>query len=81
MFFVNNAQHSGNDRRCAECYRGFPTKCVCGGLIHAQFIKEGWEGGVQVAHNCDVCGDKYKFPTHTNHKKIFVSKRKGRKRR
>lgn len=61
-FFVNKSEHVAGDRRCVECYAGYPAKCVCGGFIHAQFVKEDWEGFKDIAFLCDRCGDKFKFP-------------------
>lgn len=42
---------------------GFPKKCVCGGLIHAEFEDEslGGEDGetIHLSQGCDQCGEDY----------------------
>jgi hypothetical protein len=59
MFKVGDCQHSEGDRRCCECWAGYPKLCECRGLIHAQFIKENWDG-ISLVYSCDNCGDKFK---------------------
>lgn len=60
IFKINEFVHAEGDRRCLECWAGYPKKCQCGGLIHAQFIKERWEElNVQCA--CDACGPEFKY--------------------
>ncbi len=61
-FLLNKAEHTVGDRRCVECWKGYPTKCVCGGMVHAQFVKEDWQGQVEFVCGCDKCGENYKFP-------------------
>ena len=69
MFLVDKYEHTVGDRRCCECWAGFPKKCQCQGLIHCQFIKENWEGDKTLVFSCDACGDQYKFPEYNNSKK------------
>jgi hypothetical protein len=72
-FLVNNAQHTSGDQRCSECYRNYPMKCNCGGLIHAQFVKENWQNQTILAFSCDLCGEKYQHLKHKvpiKHKKF-----------
>ncbi len=71
MFIVGKSEHSKDDFRCEECMRGFPAKCVCGGLIHAEFEKETWDDHKIINYKCDKCADKFKF----------VAQLKGKKRR
>lgn len=39
-------------------------KCTCGGLIHAQFIRETWQNQTILAFACDGCGENYQYPKH-----------------
>lgn len=74
-FILNKTEHTCGDKRCVECYRGFPAKCLCGGFIHAQFIKESWEGEPDLAYSCDICGENFKFPGQRPRRK-FIRKRR-----
>ena len=47
-------------KTCKECWRGYPRTCECGGLIHAEFGDEGFDGYYLVYH-CEKCGDDYEF--------------------
>lgn len=60
-FILNKSEHTVGDHRCCECWRGYPVKCLCGGFIHAQFVKEEWDNNLILTYGCDVCGDKFKF--------------------
>jgi hypothetical protein len=75
-FLVNNAQHSAGDRRCSECFINYPMKCNCGGLIHAQFVKETWQNQTVLAFACDVCGENYQ---HLKHKAPIKHKKYTRR--
>ncbi len=68
---VGTAEHSLGDKRCAECWNGYPKLCQCQGLIHAQFIKEEWEGEIKFIFSCDNCGSDFKY---------FAKKRKDNTR-
>jgi hypothetical protein len=61
MFILGGCEHTVGDRKCVECWANYPKKCVCQGLIHAQFVKEAWEG-LNLVFSCDNCGDQYKEP-------------------
>lgn len=61
MFLVGQYKHVVGDRRCNECWSNFPKKCVCQGFIHAQFIKEHWDGEKNLEFLCDSCGENYMF--------------------
>jgi len=74
MFAIGKSKHFPEDRRCCECYIGFPTPCACGGLIHAQYIDTTWDKHILIDFACDKCGADYKYPEP---EKI---KRKGPKR-
>ena len=73
-FNLSGSEHTIDDIRCCECYRGYPTKCVCGGLIHAQFIKETWENEVILNFSCDICGDNFNFPGQRGKRRKFKRK-------
>lgn len=48
----------GNDR-CCEGWcggHGYPKPCSCGGLIHADFGDEGFDG-YWLYTKCDTCGE------------------------
>ena len=36
---------------------GYPRKCDCGGLIHADFGDEDWDCNYWLHTKCDKCGD------------------------
>ena len=78
IFLVDNKEHTIDDRRCLECYYGFPKICQCKGLIHCQFVRENWESEKILSYACDNCGPDYKFPV-TKKKPIYKSKYRGRR--
>lgn len=52
--------HLLNDYKCGGCWPGFPKRCECGGLVHAQFEDEIWTGEDEIVilkRKCDSCGD------------------------
>jgi len=57
-----------NPHECLECWNGFPRYCVCRGMIHAQFVKENWEGELTLEFMCDNCGKDYQFPKPKKHR-------------
>jgi len=77
---MNLPNHQIGDRRCEECYRGYPMKCLCGGFIHAQFVRETWDNQIQLKFSCDVCGDAYKFPAYTTPRIKFKRKKFDKRR-
>ena len=80
-FILNKSEHTVGDSRCTECYKGYPLKCVCGGLIHSQFVKETWDGDVNLSFGCDNCGDKYEFPGQKPKKKLPYNWRRAYNKR
>lgn len=60
MFIVGDCEHTVGDRHCVECWAGYPKKCQCQGLIHAQFISNIAEGE-PITYSCDNCGSEYKL--------------------
>ena len=69
IFIVGNSEHTPDDKRCCECTKGFPSSCVCGGLIHAEFVKETWDNQNVFNYKCDKCADKFKFVGQLKSKK------------
>lgn len=61
---IENQPHEVGNIRCNECTRSYPAKCACGGLIHAQFVRETWQNQTILAFACDLCGEKYEHPKH-----------------
>ena len=43
---------------CGEL-TGYPIKCKCGGLIHAEFGDENYDGDYWLYLRCDKCGESY----------------------
>lgn len=56
-------EHEAAERRCAECWGGWPKPCECGGLVHAEFEDESWHAdgdvSVHLRYACDRCGPDY----------------------
>lgn len=55
----------GNDK-CEEGWCdalpwGFPKTCVCGGLVHADFGDEDYDGDYWLYQKCDNCGDDWEL--------------------
>jgi len=51
--------HEIGNRNCPECWDGYPKKCLCGGLIHAQFGDEDSDCNYWLYQDCDKCGSDY----------------------
>jgi len=54
-------KHKVGDKDCKEgwCGMAFPRECQCGGLIHADFGDENYDGDYWLHKRCDICGDNY----------------------
>lgn len=48
--------HQVGNPECPECWSGFPKPCDCGGLVHASFQEESWDG-YSLYERCDKCGE------------------------
>ena len=44
---------------CEACWSGYPKRCECGGLVHAEFGDENYGGDYWLLRKCDSCGDDY----------------------
>lgn len=50
--------HEIGNPKCTQCWSGYPRPCACGGLIHATFGDEMYEG-YWLYYRCDMCGTDY----------------------
>lgn len=59
--------HEPYEADCGGCYNNdWPRPCRCGGLVHAEFEAQTWDG-YSLRCECDRCGGKYDIigtPTH-----------------
>ena len=63
IFHIDDAikyNHQVGDTKCPECWSEYPCACECGGLIHAQFGDENYDGDYWLDRQCDKCGDDYR---------------------
>ena len=59
QFKIDVFDHDVGDNECPECWDGFPRECQCGGLVHASFGDEDYEGDYWLYYKCDKCGDGF----------------------
>lgn len=52
-------EHDIGNPECKSCWRGYPVKCKCGGLIHAIFGDEDGDCNYWLYYECDKCGENY----------------------
>lgn len=62
---IGNAKHQVGQSSCDECLSGYPRKCHCGGMIHAEFGSQN----LPSKYICDKCGDKFIRQLNTNYNK------------
>lgn len=55
LFLLEDQIHDADDAECAVCAAGYPTRCVCGGLMHAAGEAEE-EAEAIVSTKCGKCG-------------------------
>jgi|LakMenE18May11ns_1017448.scaffolds.fasta_scaffold9955817_4 hypothetical protein len=60
---IGNAKHQIGQSSCDECLSGYPRKCHCGGMIHAEFGSQN----LPSKYICDKCGDKFMRQLNSNH--------------
>ena len=54
-------EHAVGDRNCQQGWciaGGYPKPCSCGGLIHADFGDEDYDGNYWLYTKCDKCGSR-----------------------
>lgn len=54
---IDGVKHKVGDKECGECWTDYPTKCDCGGLIHAEFGDENYDCDYWLYTKCDKCGE------------------------
>jgi hypothetical protein len=60
IFFLGGDKHEKGKKNCLECVSGYPKKCRCGGLIHANHrFLEGMDMP-KVDILCEGCGNKFR---------------------
>ncbi len=55
-----NYDHIIGDKECNKGWcsiDSYPKQCKCGGLIHADFGDENWDGDYWLYTKCDKCGE------------------------
>lgn len=52
-----NEIHEIGNNECSTCWKGYPRKHECGGLIHATFGDENSDGDYWLYYKCDKCGE------------------------
>ena len=59
-YWGNEDEHEIGNLNCPAEWCGtnaeYPKPCKCGGLIHADFGDEDWDGNYWVYTKCDLCG-------------------------
>lgn len=62
VFGDSDDKHIVGDEECCVGWcgnsQGYPKRCVCGGLIHANFGDENWDD-YWLYEMCDRCGEDY----------------------
>lgn len=54
---IDFSEHYVGDKECSGCWDGYPKPCSCGGLIHACFGDENYDGDYWLYYKCDMCGE------------------------
>jgi hypothetical protein len=55
LFLLEDEVHDADDPQCSACAAGYPSRCVCGGLMHA--VGEADEESESiVSTECGKCG-------------------------
>lgn len=55
-FTVYGSEHTVGDPTCCPNWGTLETHPDCGGLVHHQYVDEGWDY-IAYAHRCDRCGE------------------------
>jgi hypothetical protein len=54
-FLLEDQIHDADDLECSVCAAGYPTRCVCGGLMHAA-AEVDEESETVMSTQCGKCG-------------------------
>ena len=57
---LEGVEHVIGDDTCRQDWCNtinYPKRCECGGLIHAAYIDEDYEGNLHLKTECDICGE------------------------
>jgi hypothetical protein len=54
-FLLEDQIHDAEDPECAACAAGYPTRCICGGLMHAA-AEADEDSEAIVSTQCGKCG-------------------------
>ncbi len=57
LHFPYGGQDSNHadEGECSACWSGFPCPCKCGGMIHAEFGDENYDGDFWLERICTNC--------------------------
>ena len=55
LFEIDGFPHTAGDLDCDACWRGYPVRCECGGLIHAEFGEQLTHDSYSLHYKCDLC--------------------------
>lgn len=55
LFLIEDQVHDADDEECPMCAAGYPTRCVCGGVMHAVGDADE-ESEAIVTTQCGKCG-------------------------
>lgn len=67
---INSGKHHKGNCRCDECWQGYPVKCTCGGLIHAEYLGDAGKTSANpmgVKCLCDKCGSRFLKAAYKNY--------------
>ena len=65
---LHTTEHEAENTTCTSCMIGYPTWCICGGLIHAQSVTSWdlnkWDDDEQhIVFMCSNCEKDYEEKT------------------
>lgn len=53
-YWFKNSHEEAN-KECGNCWSGYPVKCECGGLVHAEFGDYSSYDSYHLDKRCDNC--------------------------
>jgi len=75
---INTGKHVVGSCRCDECWQGYPVKCNCGGLIHAEYLGHDSKSAANpmgVKCLCDKCGSRFLRAGHRKNRSSYKKNR------